>query len=99
MEEIEQAAERFRQWRLRCVAGVDDGVFEHPLNAETREGRARGKDPLLGIAHQNGSQRPECHLMRLEKPEAGAEGKTKRSRHLPSGIFAARRAYSEDSSS
>jgi hypothetical protein len=53
---------------------TDDGLLEDLLNAEPRECRARGEDPLFGIAYQNWSERPEGQPVRLEYIETRLQG-------------------------
>jgi hypothetical protein len=74
MDEVEKPAERFSQRLLGGIAGSDNRVLEHSLDAETGERCTRGKNTLFWIANQNRSERPQSHLMRLEYAETPVQG-------------------------
>jgi hypothetical protein len=70
MNEVQQPAERPRQWLFRGITGLSDCLFEHALDAKTRERRARGKNALFRIANQDGRERAERHSVWLEHAAA-----------------------------
>ena len=74
MNEIQQPTERRGDRLFRCIARPDDSLLENLLNAESRECRARGENPLFGVTNQNRRESPESHLMRSEDIEAGLQG-------------------------